>query len=93
MAKMTTEAKAARKADRAAAAARMEAVKARRAPMLAAVRAAIGDGRAYLDTCFGRFIVMSYNDETGNAHCRRPEGSNWASDRQFMVCLETIKIA
>ena len=51
---------------------------------LEAVRTAVVEGRAYLDTAFGRMKVTSYNHATG-----------WASveaRRSFMVSLNDIKI-
>jgi hypothetical protein len=55
---------------------------------------AIREGRAYLDTAFGRHIVKGYNDETGN--CVTVPVSNpdaWLHQRTFMVCYDAIRIS
>ena len=60
---------------------------------LETVMEAIRDGRAYLDTAFGRYHVTGYNDETG--YCVTvPDGNrdSWMHRRTFLVTLESIKI-
>lgn len=74
-------------------AAEVEARRAERQARLAPLYEAIRQGRAYLDTAFGRHTVLSYNDETGNA-VTVPEGNpdRYLHRRTFMVCSDSIKV-
>jgi regulator of protease activity HflC (stomatin/prohibitin superfamily) len=85
-----TNAAAGRKVSKAAEA---EARRVERQARLAPLYEAIRQGRAYLDTAFGRHTVLSYNDETGNA-VTVPEGkSGYLHQRTFMVCSDGIKVS
>lgn len=73
--------------------AREKAKEARR-ERLAPLYQAIQEGRAYLDTAFGRHIVKGYNDDTGN--CVTVPASNpdaWMHQRTFLVCSDSIRIS
>jgi hypothetical protein len=67
----------------------IERRRAERAARVAPILAAIAEGRAYLETAWGRRKVTGYNDETGWAHTRN-DGER--EGRSFMVCLEAIKV-
>lgn len=67
----------------------------KRDQQLETVRIAIGAGKAYLDTCFGRYKVFAYNDNSGWATCypANSDTQNNLTQRSFMVCLENIQIS
>jgi hypothetical protein len=91
MARMTASEKAGRKAERARQAARMAEVRERNAALLAVIREAIREGRAYLDTFLGRMEVKSYNHDTGWAVTNRPGSTSPYSQHSFMICIDAIK--
>jgi len=51
---------------------------------------AIKEGRAFLDTAWGRRKVVGYNDDTGWAVTNNT--GQYVDQRSFMVCLSDIKI-
>lgn len=62
-----------------------------RGELLIKVGEAILDGRAFLETAWGRRKVINYNDRTGDAVTRN-DGEGWLSQRTFMVCVDQIQI-
>lgn len=62
-----------------------------RGETLTRVGEAIREGRAYLDTAWGRRKVVGYNDRNGDAVTRN-EGEGWLNQRTFMVSVEMIQI-
>ena len=64
-----------------------------RQAQLANVHDAIKEGRAFLDTAFGKYKVTAYNDDTGWAvSYPADKAPDWANKRSFMVTLDSIKI-
>jgi hypothetical protein len=57
---------------------------------LAEVRKAIAEGKAYLDTSWGRRQVTSYDPSTGNAVTNNT--GDPFDQRTFLVCLDAILI-
>jgi hypothetical protein len=64
----------------------------RRGETLTRVGEAIREGRAYLDTAWGRRKVVSYNDRAGDAVTLNPGEDRFFSQRTFMVSVEMIRI-
>jgi hypothetical protein len=64
----------------------------RRGEVLTRVGEAIIEGRAYLDTAWGRRKVVGYNDRTGDAATRNDGEDRFFGQRTFMVSVEMIQI-
>lgn len=64
----------------------------RRGEDLARIGEAIHEGRAYLDTAWGRRRVVGYNDRTGDCTTRNPGEDSFYGTRTFLVCLDQIRI-
>lgn len=57
---------------------------------LETVHQAIQEGRAYLDTAWGRRKVVSYHHDTGD--CITNDTGSVYDQRSFLICLDSIKI-
>jgi len=62
-----------------------------RGEILTRVGEAIREGRAYLDTAWGKRKVIGYNDRMGEALTRN-DGEGWLNERRFVVCVDQIRI-
>lgn len=62
----------------------------RRVRELEVIQEAIREGRAYLDTAWGKRKVVGYRDDTGD--CYTNNTGRESDSRTFLICLDSIKI-